>query len=84
MVNIGYQFSADVCLKLQAIRLEDFIQELAVMFIRSQVKAQDFASLSMRVSYRETKAGQLEHKTILKEAKKSASSFRGYWTNAGL
>lgn len=34
-----------------------FIQELAVMFIISQVKAQDFASLSMCVIYRETKAG---------------------------
>lgn len=40
------------------------------MFIISQEKAQDFASLSMRVSYRETKAGQLEHKTILIEAKR--------------
>lgn len=46
-----------------------FIQELAVMFIIIQVKAQDFASLSMRVSYRETKAGQQEHKTILIKAK---------------
>lgn len=40
------------------------------MFIIIQVKAQDFASLLMRVSYRETKGGRLEHKTILTEAKR--------------
>lgn len=47
------------------------------MFIIIQVKARDFASLSMHVSYNETEAKQPEQQNHINKIEKSACSFKG-------